>query len=162
VIPAGRPLPNCNLCWSEGIPGDHRKPEFLGQSNHPFAAAAEEPFLTTVAKSRFSLVFAPLVWVARIGTGVNLDAAKDNFRFARDPLTIAKPTMRATSPVYRAASLPSCSKGIPTTLIPALIAITADFLPNLVAGSHLKLLHVNTQTSCRIDFSPSTRLRRTR
>jgi len=53
---------------------------FLGQSSHPFAAAAEEPFLTTVAKSRFSLGFVALVWVARIGTvGGKSGRGQDNF-----------------------------------------------------------------------------------
>jgi hypothetical protein len=36
-------------------PRDHPEPKFLDQSNHPLAAAAEEPFLTTGAKSLFPL-----------------------------------------------------------------------------------------------------------
>jgi hypothetical protein len=36
-------------------PRDHPELKFLDQSNHPLAAAAEEPFLTTGAKSLFPL-----------------------------------------------------------------------------------------------------------
>ena len=43
-------VPSQNL-----YPRDHPEPKFLDQSNHPLAAAAEEPFLTTGAKSLFPL-----------------------------------------------------------------------------------------------------------
>lgn len=33
-------------------PPDHPEREFLGQLNHPLAAAAEKPFLTTEAEAR--------------------------------------------------------------------------------------------------------------
>jgi hypothetical protein len=41
--------------YQKVYPRDHPEPKFLDQSNHPLAAAAEEPFLTTGAKSLFPL-----------------------------------------------------------------------------------------------------------
>src|SRR5271156_2400826 len=36
--------------WLASIPLDHQEPDFIDQSNHSLAAAAEGPFLTTSAK----------------------------------------------------------------------------------------------------------------
>jgi hypothetical protein len=67
-------------------PRDHPKPRFLDQSNHPLAAAAETPFLTTGLRADFRLG-SPRSPGLFGGIAVErrkiLDAARDNFLFAR-------------------------------------------------------------------------------
>jgi hypothetical protein len=83
-------------------PRDHPEPKFLDQSNHPLVAVAETPFLTIGPKSRFPLGFAPLAWPYLAGTAgerrKTLNAARDNFLFARYPPAIGGKACKGVPP----------------------------------------------------------------